>query len=424
MRERATWMHHRARHWHLLGSVLVRSSTASQPSSGRRSRAAENVSVENRWCQLRDTVQSTALAVRGHARCQHQDWFDDNDAAISNLITEKNRLHKAYITRPTDDNKAAFYRSCRLVQQRPREIRDAWTALKADEIKDYADRIEWKNFFSMIKAVYGPPTKGTASLLNAYGSTLLTEKAQILQRWAEHSRSALNHPFTISDAAIPRLPQVETNADLDFPPSLHETIRAVQQLSSGKAPGADTFSAEIYKHGGPQLINLLITLLQEMWRQEVPQAAKHVTVAHLYKRKGNRQLCSNHRDISFLNIAGKYFAFILLNRLNNHLEQGLLSESQCGFHRHRGTTDMIFAVNQMQGKCWEIRTHVYSTIVNLIKAFDTANPEELWKIMHKLGCPERFAQIVRQLYDDMMARLTDNGAVSEAFAVTNRMKQA
>nr|VZI37490.1 unnamed protein product [Spirometra erinaceieuropaei] len=35
--------------------------------------AAENASVENRWCQLRDTVQSTALAVLGRAPRQHQD---------------------------------------------------------------------------------------------------------------------------------------------------------------------------------------------------------------------------------------------------------------------------------------------------------------------------------------------------------------
>ncbi|BHF64873.1 hypothetical protein SprV_0200788100 [Sparganum proliferum] len=79
--------------------------------------ADENASVENRWCQLQDTAQSTALAVLGQARLQHQDWFDDNDAAISNLLAEKNRLHKAYVTRPTDDNKAAFYRRSRIVEQ-------------------------------------------------------------------------------------------------------------------------------------------------------------------------------------------------------------------------------------------------------------------------------------------------------------------
>ncbi|BHF60313.1 hypothetical protein SprV_0100327700 [Sparganum proliferum] len=72
--------------------------------------AYEDASVEERWCQLRDTVKSTALAVLGHGRRQHQDWFDDNDAAISHLLAEKNRLHKVYVDQPTDDIRAAFYR--------------------------------------------------------------------------------------------------------------------------------------------------------------------------------------------------------------------------------------------------------------------------------------------------------------------------
>ncbi|BHF78810.1 hypothetical protein SprV_0602192500 [Sparganum proliferum] len=386
--------------------------------------AAENASVENRWCHLRDTIQSIALAVLGRARRQHQDWFDDNDTVISNLLAEMNRLHKAYVDHPTTDNKAAFYRSRRQLQQRPREMQDAWTARKAEEIQGCANRNEWKNFYAAIRAVYGPPTKGSAPLLSADGSTLLSEKTKILQCWAEHFRGVLNHPSAISDAAIDRLPQVETNADLDLPPSLQETIRVVKQLSSGKAPGSDAIPAEVYKHGGPQLMDHLTALFQEMWRQEeVPQDFKDATIVHLYKRKGNRQICDNHRGISLLNIAGKIFARILLNRLNNHLEQGLLPESQCGFRRHRGTTDMIFAARQLQEKCQEMRTHLYSTFVDLTKAFDTMNREGLWKIMRKFGCPERFIEMVRQLQDGMMARVTDNGAVSEAFAVTNGVKQ-
>nr|VZI09796.1 unnamed protein product [Spirometra erinaceieuropaei] len=300
--------------------------------------AAENASVENRWCQLRDVVQSTALAVLGRAPRQHQDWFDDNDAAIRNLLAKKNRLHKAYVGHPTDAAKAAFYHSRRHLQQRLREMQDAWIARKAEEIQGYADRNEWKNFLSAIKAVYCPPTKGTAPLLSADG--------------------------------------IETNADLDLPPSLQETIRAVQQLSSGKAPGSDAIPAEVYKHGGPQLMDHLTALFQEMWRQgEVPQDFKDATIVHPYKRKGNRQVCDNHRGISLLNIAGKIFARILLNRLNNHLEQGLLPERQCSFRRHRGTTDMIFAARQLQEKCQEMRTHLYSTFVDLTKAFDTVNRE-------------------------------------------------
>nr|VZI51319.1 unnamed protein product [Spirometra erinaceieuropaei] len=292
--------------------------------------AAENASVENRWCQLRDTVQSTALAVLGRAPRQHQDWFDDNDAAIRNQLAEKNRLHKAYVDHPTDATKAAFYRSRRQLQQRLREMQDAWTARKAEEIQGYADRNEWKNFFSAIKAVYGPPTKGTAPLLNADGSTLLTEKTQILQRWAEHFRGVLNRPSVISDAAIERLPQVEPNVDLDLPPSLQETIRAVQQLSSGKAPGSDTIPAEVYKHGGPQLMDHLTALFQEMWRQgEVPQDFKDATIVHLYKRKGNRQDESSPNSKG-LGLLKKLLAqnFSLIHQLSNMSGKVLCKDSR------------------------------------------------------------------------------------------------
>ncbi|VDL96514.1 unnamed protein product [Schistocephalus solidus] len=112
----------------------------------------------------------------------------------------------------------------------------------------------------------------------------------------------------ISNAAIDRLSEVEDNAKLDLLPSLQKTIRAVQQLSSGKAPGADAIPAEIFKHGGPQLITQLTVLFQAMWRQgQVNQDFKDSTIVQLYKKKGNRQLCVQHREISLLNNDRKMF---------------------------------------------------------------------------------------------------------------------
>ncbi|BHF64556.1 hypothetical protein SprV_0200756100 [Sparganum proliferum] len=133
IREEATWMHPQSRQWHLLDYILVR----------RRDRP-------------------NLLATK----------------AISNLIADKNRLHKAYVDRLTDHNKAAFYRSRRPVQQRPREVQDVWTVRNAEEIQWFTDRNKWKSFFSAIKAVYSPPTKGTAPFPD--GSASLTEKTQIL----------------------------------------------------------------------------------------------------------------------------------------------------------------------------------------------------------------------------------------------------
>ncbi|BHF59542.1 hypothetical protein SprV_0100250200 [Sparganum proliferum] len=123
--------------------------------------------------------------------------------------------------------------------------------------------------------------------------------------WArERARKAQRD--AICDAAVARLPQVETNTDLDLPPSLHESVRAVQQLSSGKASRSDEIPAEIYRHGDHQTIGRLTELFQEIWRQgEVPQDLKNATIVHLYKRKGNRQICDNNRGNFLLNFAGK-----------------------------------------------------------------------------------------------------------------------
>ena len=105
----------------------------------------------------------------------------------------------------------------------------------------------------------------------------------------------------------------------------------------------------------------LTELFHCMWRKEaIPQEFKDASIIHLYKRKGNPQVCDNHRHISLLSIAGKILAKILLNRLNAHLDQtGLIPESQCGFRKDRGTIDMIFTARQLQEKCQEQNVDLY-----------------------------------------------------------------
>ncbi|BHF83639.1 hypothetical protein SprV_0902678200 [Sparganum proliferum] len=154
----------------------------------------------------------------------------------------------------------------------------------------------------------------------------------------------------------------------------------VQHLSSGKAPGSDVISAKIYKHGGLQLVKHLTAIFQVTWRQgEFSKDFKDATVVYLYKRKCNRRLCDDHRHrgIRQINIAGKVFVRILPNRLKHYLEQGLLPDRPCGFHRHRLTIGMIFAARQLQEKCQNMRVYLYSNLVGLTRTFNTVISVEL-----------------------------------------------
>nr|VZI11496.1 unnamed protein product [Spirometra erinaceieuropaei] len=168
--------------------------------------AVENASVENRWCQLRDTVQSTALAVLGRAPHQHQDWFDDNDAAIRNLLAEKNRLHKAYVDHPTDDNRAAFYRS-------------------RTSFNNGCARCKTPGLLAKLRRSEGTRPQRVEELLLCYQSSLRSADEG-------HCSSTAPPPSPTSPSSA-SLTQVETNVDLD-----HAEIRLSGVIHSDGASAA------------------------------------------------------------------------------------------------------------------------------------------------------------------------------------------
>jgi len=82
-----------------------------------------------------------------------------------------------------------------------------------------------------------------------------------------------------------------------------------------------------------------------MWEQKtVIQDFRDALVVHIYKRKGDRAVCDNHRgtvyrSISLISIAGKVLARVLLN--------DIIPECQCGFRSVRCTTDKIFTTRKV-----------------------------------------------------------------------------
>ena len=195
------------------------------------------------------TVLSSAASTLGHPSRKHQDWFDENDDEIQRLLEEKHRLHKAHQDDTSSASKKAAYSNiCKTVQTKLRDMQDSWLRKKTEEIQSFADRKDMKKFHDALKTIYGPKSSGATTLLSADGNTLLTDKEAILERWAEHFNSVLNRPSSINEDAIDRLPQIECNVLLDEFPTVTETRKVVQQLSSGKAPGApgaDAIPAEL-----------------------------------------------------------------------------------------------------------------------------------------------------------------------------------
>ena len=229
-------------------------------------------------------VHSSAATTLGHP--SHKHWVDENDKEIKSLLEEKHRLHKAHQDDTSSvSKKAAHCNICKTAQNSLRDMQDSCLSKKAEEIQSFSDRKDMKKFHDALKTVNGPKSSGAIQLLSADGIILLNDKDAILERWAEHFNSVVNHPSSINEDAINRLPQTECSVLLDEFPIVVETKKTIQHLSSGKAPDADAIPAEIYKAGGLPMAEKLTELFQCMWRKEaIQQEFKDASIIHLYKR--------------------------------------------------------------------------------------------------------------------------------------------
>ena len=133
-------------------------------------------------------VHSSAATTQGHPSRKHQDWFDENDDEIQRFLEEKRRLNKAHQDGTSPVSKKAVYsNTCKTVQTKLRDMQDSWLRAKTEETQYFADRKDMEKF-------HGPMCSGATTLLSADGSTLLTDKDAILERWTEHFNSVLSRP--------------------------------------------------------------------------------------------------------------------------------------------------------------------------------------------------------------------------------------
>ena len=213
-------------------------------------------------------------------------------------------MHESHLQLINDRKSAAkadtYRHHKQSAQARLRAMEEQWWFDRATELQEAADRKNAKLFYDGLKAIYGPQANGSSSILSAGAETRLTDST------------------TTTDGRTTAAPHTRRNYC-----SNQDTFY------SGKAAGPDAIAAEIYKYGGINLTKSLVKLFNNIWdSRAVPQEFKDATIVHIYKRKGDKSICDNHRGISLLCIAGKILTRILLNRLSLHLADNVLGALQ------------------------------------------------------------------------------------------------
>ena len=383
----------------------------------------ETSSPDEMWAELREATFEAAVEVLGYTKRPNADWFNENDQAIKKNIEERNQALTAKLSNPSASNQEKLRKARSNLQRNLREMENDWWLQKAHEMQKMADTNNSAGFFRSLKEVYGPKAQMSNTLLAADKSSIITEPAQLTQRWREYFDGLLNMESTTEEDALNHMSVLAPKQDMNEEPTITEVTEAINNTKMNKSPGIDGIPAEIYKFGGDLLKTKLHQLIKKCWQNKtLPQEFKDVMIIPIYKNKGDYRDCSNYRGISLLSIAGKIMAKILQKRLSI-LAETVLTESQCGFRQQRSTIDMIFSLRQLQEKAIEQHRDLYIVFIDFRKAFDTVDRPMLWKILRIFGCPDHFVELVKQFHEGTIGRVIVGNRESDEIRVNHGTKQ-
>ena len=80
--------------------------------------------------------------------------------------------------------------------------------------------------------------------------------------WKDHFEAILNRPIPQENPVI-----CESEEDLDIftePPSVEEVYQAIKKMKSGKTPGEDELTAEMFKGGGMKICYVLCQIFSDI----------------------------------------------------------------------------------------------------------------------------------------------------------------
>ena len=384
-----------------------------------------STSAQEKWETLVSCIQTTSQEVLPTQGKATKNWFLEKESIIRPALEKCNQLLTRWLASQSDNDKRNFLRQKSAVQRLIRRIKNQWYQDRATEIEHSmkTNSNAWKSIRQLQRV-----GKGLQSICSkaarAENGDICRSQAECNDRWVRHFQSVLNIQSEFVSSAIEAARQRPVRAELDNPPTEDEVTDAVQALKSRKAAGKNGISPEVVKRVALGFGEHIMELFKEVWGSgKVPKDWADAIII-IISKKGNLSLCDNWRGISLLGRPSeKLFTRILQQRLQC-LAEDELTESQCGFRKGRGCTDMIFCARQLIEKTLEHEDTLHLTFVDLRKAYDSVPRAALWRALEKCGVPPVMLSLIKSLHEGMSASLCIQGTTIESeVEVTNGLRQ-
>ena len=208
--------------------------------------------------------------------------------------------------------------------------------------------------------------------------------------------------------------------------SVEEVSSICSQLPNGKSSGPDGLTYEHIKYGGDAVMSGLTTLLNAIRNIEiVPSALAAGDIISLFKtNKKIRHNKDNYRGITLLNVVGKIFERLILDRWMPFLvEKGFPNCLQFAYQKNKSCIDASMSLQEAVLHNIELGSKVYCCFLDSTKAFDTVWISGLFYKLYNLGIQGKTWRLLRNWYSKLTSRVITGGVVSAEFPVLQGVRQ-
>ena len=131
---------------------------------------------------------------------------------------------------------------------------------------------------------------------------------------------------------------------------------------------------------------------------------------------GCQDEASNYRGITLINIMGKIYSQILLNRLNKWAEkEEKILDNQFGFQKGKSTVDCIFTFYSIIAKTLGSKEKLYCVFIDYEKAFDKVDRSFLWQKLILEKVSSKLVKTLNAMYSVVKSCVRHRSAYSRFF---------
>jgi hypothetical protein len=392
----------------------------------QRIHSDEDGSLEEQWKTFKEGLVSAGKetlgvkVLRGTKKKQTAWWTEE----VRTAVKHKMRMYRKWMKTRNMVDREIYVNARRETEIiKKKNKKEMWEKVGRDLEQDLVGTR--KLMYSMARNYRKGQSERTRSIKDKNGNLLL-EDEDVADRWKEYFSELLNVEDENGNEIDDEREFDEINVDQHEDAITEvEVKKALENMKDGKAAGEDELLSEVIKAGGPDTLSILSVILDKAYREEIiPSDWQKGIICPIYKNKGARADCNNHRGITLLSHTGKIYERIIERRIRATVENKLGSW-QHGFRPGRGTVDLVFALKLLLEKSWEWNKKKYVAFIDLEKAFDRINRRKLWALLadEHYGIDRKLVRVSRGMYGECLNKVRSDGSDSGWFQVRTGVKQ-